>query len=79
MKVFIITLVLSMIEIIGLNLEVDKFCGTTQTGMVGHLELKRKRARMETFILILILFVQTTPKMIGNFMIMVGFLQMILC
>ena len=78
MKVFIITMVLSMKEIIELNLEVDKYFGTTQTGMVGHLELKRKKAQMETFMLILILHVQTTLKMIWNTMIIVEFLQAIL-
>ena len=79
MKVFTITMVLSMKEIIGLNLEVGKFCGTTQNGMDGPFDLRRKRAQMETFMPILILYVQTTPKIIGNIMIMVGFLQMILC
>ena len=34
-------MVLSMKEIIGLKLEVNKFCGTTPNGMVGLLEEKK--------------------------------------
>ena len=64
MKVFTITMVLSMKEIIGLNLEVGKFCGTTQNGMDGPFDLRRKRAQTETSMVNLILHVQTTLKMI---------------
>ena len=77
MKVFTITMVLSMKEIIGLKLEVNKFCGTTPNGMVGLLGLKRRRVLQDGFMANLILHAQAIPKMIGNIMTMVGFQQMI--